>query len=164
MTLRDYLSRFTATIGLAGPSLSYKPREPDVAVARRVVRFLEDRRVFFADSNWEVPDLCVESVIEIRRCLTEELGSDLGPRLAGPLQLMRAACRQFLDRIGISEDVRDPNAGRRYLRPREDFRDYLFALALGELRATIGIQLAIILDSHKIDIEGPLTRILPALD
>ena len=47
----------------------------DVTVARRVMRFLEDRRVLYSPFAWEKPVRCVESVLEIRRFLTTELGS-----------------------------------------------------------------------------------------
>ncbi len=36
--------------------------------------FLEDRRVLYAPDSLEVPSHCVESVLEIRRFLSAELG------------------------------------------------------------------------------------------
>ncbi len=38
-----------------------------------MIAFLEDRRVLYVPDELEVPSHCVQSVIEIRRCLTEEL-------------------------------------------------------------------------------------------
>jgi hypothetical protein len=58
---------------------------------------LEDRRVLYNPFAWEEPGHCVESVLEIRRFLTEELGH-LPPssELASNLKAVRGACRKFL--------------------------------------------------------------------
>ncbi|MGC2234073.1 MAG: DUF6650 family protein [Candidatus Acidiferrum sp.] len=40
------------------------------AVSRRVIAFLEDRRVLYAPDELEVPSHCVHSILEIRRFLT----------------------------------------------------------------------------------------------
>jgi hypothetical protein len=78
---------------------SWQPAELEIAGARRVIAFLEDRRVLYDPCEMEVPDHCVRSVIEIRHCLTEELGKLEGStELAASLRAMRAACRKFLER------------------------------------------------------------------
>lgn len=67
--------------------------------ARRVLAYLEDRRVLHAPWNLEIPEHCIESILEIRRFLTDQLGQlnnrdeDITPRL----RTMRASCCQFLD-------------------------------------------------------------------
>ena len=53
---------------------SWTPPIADVAVARRVLVFLEDRRVLYSPYEVEMPEHCVASVLEIRRFLTEQLG------------------------------------------------------------------------------------------
>jgi len=71
---KEVLARVT---GLSSPvfGVSWNPPEPEVQVARRVVTFLEDRRVLYVPSEMEVPEHCVQPVLEIRRFLTTELQS-----------------------------------------------------------------------------------------
>ncbi len=54
---------------------------------------------------------------------------------------MRAGCRAFLDRVGVHEGTLDDTDRQRYLFQDPQFRmyDYFFGLALGELRATLGM-------------------------
>lgn len=42
---------------------SWQPAELEIAGARRVIAFLEDRRVLYDPCEIEVPDHCVRSVI-----------------------------------------------------------------------------------------------------
>jgi len=79
--------------------VSWVAPEAEVTVARRVIRFLEDRRVLFNPSELEEPQHCVQSVIEIRRFLTDELGELPDDDLAAQLGALRAACRKFLDSL-----------------------------------------------------------------
>ena len=85
---------------------SWQPAEMEIAGARRVISFLEDRRVLYEPSEMEAPSHCVHSVIEIRHRLSDELGKlDGRSELAASLRAMRAACRKFLERLGM--DGRD---------------------------------------------------------
>src|SRR5260370_30779170 len=62
--------------GISTPlvGVSWQPTDMEVSAARRVIAFLEDRRVLYAPDSLEVPSHCVESVLEIRRFLSGELG------------------------------------------------------------------------------------------
>jgi hypothetical protein len=81
--------------------VSWRPTDLEVSAARRVIAFLEDRRVLYAPDSLEVPEHCVQSVLEIRRFLSDGLGKhDSGSGFAGSLRAMRAARRKFLDRVG----------------------------------------------------------------
>jgi hypothetical protein len=117
------------TIGPFGAQWS--PKATDAEVARRVLRFLEDRRVLYNDYAFEEPSHCVQSVFDVRRFLTAEItnlkdGSDL----LGPLRVMRAACRKFLDTM-------QKDTGRRvHLHYGHD--SFGFYSALGEFRGAIG--------------------------
>lgn len=63
--------------GISAPlgGLQWEYHEPDRDVAARVVSYLEDRRVLYVACEAEVPSDAVDSVLEIRRYLTGELGS-----------------------------------------------------------------------------------------
>lgn len=139
--------------------VSWEPGEAEVTVARRVVTFLEDRRVLFNPTELEVPAHCIDSVIEIRRFLTDEIAGlgddeDLAPHLVA----MRAGCRKFLD------NMQELDGDRRLLHPGNmwGFPGWVFISALGELRGTVGIHVAQIATKYGLDVEDGLASILPA--
>jgi len=103
MKFREVLSRIT---GISVPmfGIQWSPPEAERAIAKRVLTFLEDRRVLYVPSEMEVPQHGVQSVLRIREFLTSELGRLTNDgQLAQSLRAMRAACRKFLDSVG-SED------------------------------------------------------------
>jgi len=157
MKFKEIASRLT---GFSVPvfGVSWNPREPEIAVARRVLAFLEDRRVLFNPYHLEVAEQCVHSVVEIRQFLTEEIGNLPGDStLAQHLRGIRAACRKFLD------DMRP--GSRRILRPhRLSPYESEFFTALGTLRASIGVRVAAIAVMHGLDVEGELASTLPQHD
>ncbi|MFJ4486564.1 DUF6650 family protein [Streptomyces longwoodensis] len=132
---------------------------PQRAVAKKVVVYLEDRRVLTMPRAVmhavEEPDHCVASVLQIRETLTEILmDPDTGDDLAENLKAMRAACRRFLNAAG-------PNHSGHV---RGTFESATFGAALGELRAVFGIQLGVIAARYKLELSEELADILPAPD
>ena len=97
VSFQDLIGRLT---GFSTPffGVSWKPPEPQREVVRRLLSFLEDRRVLFNPYFLEVEWQVEQSVIEIRRRLTETLDelSENSPAEAS-VRAMRAACRRFLD-------------------------------------------------------------------
>jgi hypothetical protein len=85
------------------------------------------------------------------------------------VRAVAAACRRFLDEPypsfeDIGQQRREPRFFREEvdhyrLRPRTDPAG--FFTALGELRAFVGQQLAVLAALYEIDIEGDLATILP---
>jgi hypothetical protein len=142
--------------------VSWTPPTSDVATARRVIAFLEDRRVLYNPYEAEVPEQCIDSVGDIRRFLTDVLGNGgIAAELAGPLRAMRGACRKFTDTLGV-----DPNRAHLY---RTDFgvpslHDFVFNQALGELRGVVGLHVAQLSVRYGVDVENDLASILPAAD
>jgi len=107
----------------------------------------------------EVPEHCVESVIEIRRFLTSEIGLVDQGELSSSLRAMRAACRKFVDRVQAHEgDI------IRFGAHRGHWASWEFSGALGELRGVFGIYLAKIASAFGLDVEDDLASILPGKD
>jgi hypothetical protein len=159
MKFREIASRLT---GFSVPifGVSWNPPVSHITVARRVIRFLEDRRVLYNPNQMEDLRHCIQSVIEIRHLLTSELsGLTEDEGLPQNLHAMRAACRKFLD------TVQDP--GQKVI-PYENYanevKGWVFRRALGEMRGVIGIHVAALATQYGIDVEGELESILPASD
>lgn len=141
--------------GISTPfvGLNWQPGELEITAARRVLAFLEDRRVLFSPHEWETPRHSVQSVIEIRHHLSEEIGKlGSGSRLAGSLRAMRAACRKFLDNVGTHGSNENFHGG---------FQSFIFFTAIGEMRGTFGIHIAQIAAEFRLDVEDELASILP---
>lgn len=152
MKFDEITSRLT---GISCPvfGVSWNPPESERKIARRVITFLENRRVLYSPYDFEVPDHCSQSVIEIRHFLTAELQAlDSDKEIAQSLRAMRAACRKFLDS--------DPWHGS----PRGFRAQSTFESALGELRGVFGIQIARLAAEYGLDVEDDLAAILPARD
>jgi hypothetical protein len=140
-------------IGGLGLSINWEKVPGDEDVARRVIAFLEDRRLLFGKRHSEDEMYCVKSANEIRHFLTDELShAKAGKSLAQSLRAMRAALRAFVDAAG-----RD---GRNFTYHRGLMTDE-FSLALGELRSLVGLQVAVIADQYDIEVEDGLAQILP---
>jgi hypothetical protein len=145
--------------------VQWTPPVPDVTVARKVVVFLEDRRVLYNEFEVEMGDRCVESVIEIRRFLTDTLGAgDIKDELADSLRAMRAACRKFMDRMGATGDEPLWVPGKAFGPYGNGMQDLRLNQALGELRGVFGVHVAQVAVRYGIDVEDGLASIIPAAD
>jgi hypothetical protein len=159
MTFKEILSRLTG-INVPVFGLSWNPPEAERTVAKRVMTYLEDRRVLYAPSEMEVPGHCVQSVLEIRAYLTSELGSlDGSSELTASLRALRAACRKFLDTVHHEED--------RIVRfgfSHGHWASWVFNGALGEMRGVFGVHLAGLAAKYGLSVEKDLAAILPSED
>ncbi len=83
--------------------VSWNPPEIEIEMAKRILVYLEDRRVLYNPSSLEIPEYCVKSIIEIRQFLTSEL-SEVNSKsdLSSSLRAMRASCRKFLNQVSES--------------------------------------------------------------
>ena len=157
MNFREIASRLT---GISTPvfGVSWNPPESDRAIARRIIAYLEDRRVLYVPSEAKVPDHCVHSVLDIRRTLTAELGS-LSPdsSIAQALSAMRAACRKFLDAVQADNGIII-----RHGSSHGHYASWIFISALGELRGVFGVHLAALAAAYGLDVEQQLAGIIPA--
>jgi hypothetical protein len=156
MKFNEIASRIT---GISCPvfGISWNPPEAEVSIARRVITYLEDRRVLYDPCQVEIPRYCVESIIQIREFLTNELARINQPNeFSASLRAIRAACRKFLTRIqGNGGDIVS------YANHRGHFASWIFYDALGQLRGVFGIHIAQLAVRHGLDIEDDLAQILP---
>jgi len=159
MKFKELLNRLT---GISVPifGVSWNPPEIEITKAKRIITFLEDRRVLYDPSEVEVPRYCVDSVNEIRRFLTAELGDlNFEDELSKSLRAMRAACRKFLERVGEEDgDI------IRFGAQEKHYASWIFISALGELRGVFGIHIAKIAAEYGLNVEDSLAAILPAAD
>ncbi|HYC61113.1 MAG TPA: DUF6650 family protein [Thermoanaerobaculia bacterium] len=161
MKFNDITSRLT---GISIPifGISWTPPASERDAAKRVVTFLEDRRVLYNPSELEVPEHCVMSIVDMRRHLTDDLQKiDADGELAKQLRAMRAACRKFLDTVQVPNEYYDIVE---HGFTRGHFASWVFLSALGELRGVFGLHLAQIAAAYGLDVEDDLASILPAQD
>ena len=158
MKFKEIARRLT---GFSSPifGVSWSPSESDTNVAKRVIAELEDRRVLYNPSEMEIPNHCVQSVIEIRRMLSKEIGVlSKDSNLSNSLRAMRAACRKFLDSVTTDKRIVQFGASTGH------FASWQFNGAVGELRGVFGIHIAQIATQHGLDIEDDLAKIIPEVD
>lgn len=163
LKFKSLLSRLTGlSVGLDGIGISWNPPMDEREQVRRLLTFLEDRRVLYVPEFLEVPDHVTTSVLEIRKEITATLQKlPQSSRAAASLKAMRAACRKFLE-----EDYPDFRhiyiAGPVPIRHRgRDGEIPGFFVALGELRAAFGIHVARLAYEYQIDLDEELAAILP---
>jgi len=159
MKFKEIASRLT---GISTPvfGASWQPSETDRSIAKRLIAFLEDRRVLYSPSEMEMPAHCVESVMEIRRFLTAEIAKlDEKADITASFRAMRAACRKFLNTVQADE-------GRiiRFGAESGHYASWTFNSALGEMRGVFGVHIGRIAVAYGVDVENELAAILPEKD
>jgi hypothetical protein len=159
MKFKEIAARLTG-ISTAVFGVSWNPPEAERVVARRVIAFLEDRRVLYLPSEMESPDHCARSVLDIRSALTSEIAKlKEDSELAFSLRAMRASCRKFLNAVQADE-------GRiiRFGAHQGHYASWTFNGALGEMRGVFGVHLAKIAAAYGVDVEPDLAAIIPDED
>jgi len=157
MNFKEIIGRLT---GFSVPifGVSWDPPEPEVQRARRLLTHLEDRRVLYNPSELELPEHCVQSIIEVRHFLTTELSQlDAESQLGSSLRAMRSACRKFLDQVQAEE----PDRIVHFVRHRGHSASWHFMSALGELRGVFGLHVAKVAIAYGLAVEEELASILP---
>jgi len=156
MTFNDIKERLT---GISCPffGLSWNPPEADRTIARRVIIFLEDKRVLYNPSELEIPKCCIESVTTIRQFLTNEMcQTQDNSNLFSYMKAMRIACRKFLNIINSTD-----HSFLNEAQYNGSYSSWIFGSALGELRGTFGTMIAQISTAYGIDVEDDLAKIIP---
>lgn len=169
VSFRELAARINGITTPVG-GVSWTPPTLDVEAARRVVAYLENRRVLYSPYELEVPGHVVTSVLEIRAYLNSERAhTDRASSLHQSIAGMESACRKFLDSIQELESCRGlslEHPERRMLshlgyRSLTGLDEWIFLTALGELRAVFGLCIGNIAAAYHIDVDQQLASILP---
>ena len=154
MKFNEIIKRLT---GISSPifGVSWNPENTSEDIAKRVISFLEDRRVLYNPSEMEVPHHCVKSILEIRNFLTEQIPQSTQNELTGSLKAIRIACRKFLDLVGKRDEIIS------FGNSRGHWASWQFNGAVGELRGVFGIHVAKIAGMYGLDVEDDLASIFP---
>lgn len=136
--------------------ISWNPTEPQRNIAKRIIIFLEARRVLFEDFGAEALCQCIDSVTKIKDYLTSELSAvDENSELNGYIRAMRQASNKFLTCFPKSKQDK-------CLYCKEGTREYWsFVSAIGELRGVFGIMIGQIAKAYGLDVEDDLSQIIP---
>lgn len=167
---REIAKRITG-VSTAVFGVSWEPIKPEQERAQALISYLEDRRALYYGFEYDIPHFVVESIFYIRQRLTKELEEvDRTSELAKHILAMRAAFRKFLNTVGpipelveFENDVEDDEEPPLVDYQADSSLSYDdFYSALGELRGTIGMHLAIIVSKYGIDVEDELASIFPS--
>lgn len=138
--------------------VQWNPPEPERAVARRVLAFLEDRQVLYHLTRFEYPKPCYGSVDKIREKLSTEKGLlEPNSELAKHLGAIRSECRMFQQTCHQKSLLVEKLSDYPYPAKHWEFID-----ALSQLRKAVGFRIAAICVNFGLDIEESLESILPA--
>lgn len=155
MKFLDMVNRLT---GISCPvfGISWNPVETERNIARRIIVFLEPRRVLYSEYEYETVCPCIESVTEIKNYLTTELQQiDENSKLNSYVRAMRHACNKFLSKCP------DNNEFRCYACQNGNINNWIFTSAIGELRGVFGVMIGQIVKAYGINIEDELAQIIP---
>lgn len=156
-------------VGTPFVSLSFGNKDDDKEIARRAISMLEDRRILFADASWVSRGYCLGSAELARDQLTELIANpDISEGLARQLKLVRSYLRTFMtDAIWPRHLGRFGCAGHRRAGSGDDAHRYVadqLSVALGELRAKVGLVVGDLAVRFDLDVEPELATIIPVED
>jgi hypothetical protein len=157
MKWKDIGTRLTGlSTPIGGASWEYVRSERS-AVEDILIK-LEDKRVLYELTEYEVPKACEASIEAIRSMLDHEISDvgDMNSDLVVHLRAMRSACREFLTAIqrkSLAVDQLDE-----YAYPANHWE---FIEALANLRRDVGYRIAALSARYAVDVPDALTACLP---
>lgn len=155
MKFKELANRLT---GISCPvfGVSWNPQETERSIARRIIIFLEPRRVLYSPYEYETVHPCIDSIVEIRNYLTAQLEHvDEKSNLNSYIRAMRSSCNKFLSKCPDREDFR-------YLACMNgNIDNWIFTSTIGELRGVFGVMIGQIAKAYGVDIEDDLSQIIP---
>lgn len=151
MHFKEILSHIT---GFSVPifGIQWTPPQPEVKVARDLIRELEDRRVFYRPEEQEGHTYCLHSVTEIRHMVTEAL-KVIEPKtqIGKSLSVLRRASRNFCDAVGAPSFDAAPHPAQKSILSNE----------LAKYRKAAGLEIGRIAIAYGLDVEDELASIIP---
>jgi len=152
MKAQDILKHIT---GISTPigGIQWTPPPRDADTARKLIIFLEDRRVLFQqDDEKEGAAYCRQSVESIRDEITKALNDIKEPSEIGKLlRSMRSSCRRFCDSIGDPSFDKQPQPVQKSIMKDE----------LDKLRNVTGKVVGALSVTYQLDVEDDLAGIIP---
>lgn len=151
----DIINRLT---GISCPlfGVSWNPPESQRSIARKVIIFLEPKRVLYSEYEYELVCPCIQSVTEIKNYLTSELpGIDDNSDLNSYVRAMRNACNKFLTKCPNTRSFRD------YACQEGNINNWIFTSAIGEMRGIFGVMIGQMAVAYGLDVEDDLAQIIP---
>lgn len=140
--------------GLSCPvfGIQWNPPVIENIEAKRIVVFLENKRVLFNPSHIEDAQQCLNSVIEIRTFISDVL-PPLSPNspINKSMRRMRKSCLYFCDFVGHKKFSSFDHPVRISLLERELFK----------LRKCFGLSLAELAVAYGLEVEDGLASIIP---
>ena len=155
MRFTELLNRLT---GISCPvfGVSWNPVDTERSIARRIIIFLEPRRVLYSAYDYESVCPCITSVTEIKNYLTSELQNiDEQSELNAYVRSMRNACNKFLSKCPDKKEFRC------YACQPGNIDNWIFTSAIGELRGVFGVMIGQIAKVYGLDVEDDLAQIIP---
>ena len=155
MRFSEVLNRLT---GISCPvfGVSWNPVDTERSIARRIIVFLEPRRVLYSAYEYESVCPCITSVTEIKNYLTSELQQiDEKSELNAYVRAMRNACNKFLSKCPDRKEFRC------HACQNGNIENWIFTSAVGELRGVFGVMVGQIAKAYGIDVEDDLAQIIP---
>lgn len=141
--------------GVSPWGASWERKDDDRELARRLLLFLEDRRMLWKDFSVEIEEHCASSADHARRELTMLLSSpEIGPQFTEKVRAIRAAFREFMDEAGD-----DRYHGQRH--HHSGIGTDSLSLSLGRLRGLVGVQIGEIASTWDVDVPDDLATIVP---
>lgn len=155
MRFTELLNRLT---GISCPvfGVSWNPVDTERSIARRIIIFLEPRRVLYSAYDYESVCPCITSVTDIKNYLTSELQNiDEQSELNAYVRSMRNACNKFLSKCPDKKEFRC------YACQPGNIDNWIFTSAIGELRGVFGVMIGQIAKAYGLDVEDDLAQIIP---
>ena len=144
--------------GISCPAfgISWNPEENERDIAKRIIIFLEAKRVLYSQYELETIYPVLHSVTDIRDMLTNEIPKmKKNSKLEECARAMRNACNKFLSKC-IDDDK-----FREYAKKPGNICNWTFLSGIGELRGVYGIMIGQIVKAYGIGVEEQLASIIP---
>ena len=150
----DFKSILGRVNGISTPifGISWNPDNDELNAVRKLIIYLEDRRVLYYEEEREGVDYCRQSVEEIRHKLTEFLQEfQTDNDLIKSVRNFRTACRAFCNGVGAVNFTNEPLPVQRSILNTE----------LSKLRKVAGKTVGSLSVSYGLDVEDELAALIP---